>query len=94
MNDKNVNDEYDLNNFHGWFPDGFYRGFKNVKPKDNKLIADLDQVLEEMGFNLERFNYLKFELSRILKEVVDLYKKVYNEENREMTLEERKGMKN
>ncbi|HLA23222.1 MAG TPA: hypothetical protein VJZ93_01665 [Candidatus Nanoarchaeia archaeon] len=71
----------DFNNFHGYFPGGFYRS-KNTRPD---IMGDLDKVLSESGFDNGRFQKLKSENERIFREMIDLSK---NTVKRDLTTEE------
>jgi len=79
-----------FNNFHGWFPGGFYRvGFFAAKgEKDKALVEDIDNVLKEMSFDIHTYKRLRGGIGHLFREVIDLTKKVVREGNREFTEEE------
>src|SRR3972149_8329878 len=57
------------NNFHGYFPGGFYRSAGH-RPE---ISRDLDRVLSEMTFDISRFQELNGRQSKMFREARDLF---------------------
>ncbi len=79
-----------FNNFHGWFPEGFYRvgGMCDKRESSPELIRDIDEALKEMNFDIHTYQRLRGGTAYIFHEVLDLARKMAARENREFTLEE------
>jgi len=82
-----------FNNFHGWFPGGFYRGEGLCSKTDEQsqdLIKDVDQVLEEMQFDILTYQRLRGGSDYIFHEVLDLAREAAKDNHRKFTEEEKK----
>jgi len=78
---------YRWNNFPGWFRNGYKRPF--VKDdRGHRLIADLDRVLEEQGFDLQGFYELEDGHRSRFQEYTPMLRSIYRDEKREPTKEE------
>lgn len=62
------------NNFHGWFPGEMYRGGSDFFPEcqNEQLVNDLDAIIEEIDFDLEKFQALRTRNSLLIKQAVGL----------------------
>jgi hypothetical protein len=60
----------DYNNFGGYFPNGFYRDSELFsKGRNPKLIQDLDSILEDIDFDVPKYQELKRESFALLEKL-------------------------
>ncbi len=65
---KNMSEE--MNNFHGYFPEGYKRQPPyNSEGRYDRIISDIDQLIIETGFDLDRYTGL----ARRYREEVQLF---------------------
>lgn len=83
-----MTDDYRWNNFHLWFPEGFYRpNAKNERAQ--KIITDLDSVLEEQNFDLQEFQELMKSVLDISYEGTQIFKASNEDGERKLKPEEK-----
>ena len=77
---------YRWNNFHGYFPGGFYRVL--CSDESRKLIEDLDRTLMEPNFDMQSFNRLMEKVHAYSDEKAAMIDKIRRENRRELMAEE------
>ncbi len=85
--------ENEFNNFHCWFPGGAYRAnWQFPEGKDPRIIENLDAVLEETGFDIDRYQTLDERFRVLDNEVTTILFKKARKENREPTQDEQRRL--
>jgi len=65
---------HDLNNFYGFFPEGFLRGeFYSKSPPRKKIIEEVDKLIIETNFDLEKY----LQIHRTVSEATSMMSKLY-----------------
>jgi len=79
---------YRWNNFDMWFPGQQYREFVKGGNRTAQIVRALDKVLDEQSFNGGRFRSLIRKKGEYFNSYKPIYKRAYQEGNRELTPDE------
>lgn len=66
--EKEKQEKKEMNNFRMWLPLGSYR--EEDSPKNKKIIEDIDKIISETGFNVDKWKEIDEEMRGLVAELL------------------------